>query len=61
MDWKTATVEHAKKFDLVVVAGKGRNLGKNVVTGYDRPVLGVGNYGHHYFGRTRLKHGHPYS
>lgn len=61
VDWKAATPNRAVKFDLVIVAGKGRSVGGNVVTDFGAPVLGVGVYGHHWFGRARLKHGHPHS
>jgi hypothetical protein len=61
VDWKAATPNRTVKFDLVIVAGKGRNVGGSVVTDFRVPVLGVGVYGHNWFGRSRLKHGHPHS
>ena len=59
--WSEAGVERARAFDLVVVAGRGGQIGAKDVPEYDRPVLGVGPYGHHYFGQFQLKHGFPHS
>ncbi|TET33989.1 MAG: hypothetical protein E3J72_15465 [Planctomycetota bacterium] len=60
--WSAATVEYARGFDLVIVTGSGRTINEGeVVKGYDRPVLGLGPYGHVYFGILDLKNGSPYS
>ncbi len=59
--WRKATVEHARKFDLVVVTGPRRRATGKEVRDYDRPVLGIGSYGHVVFGLSRLKHGSPFS
>ncbi len=59
--WEDASVEHAGSFDLVVVTGPRRRTTGEEVHGYDRPVLGVGPYGHVVFGQSRLKHGSPFS
>jgi len=56
--WEEATAERARAFDLVLVTGAGRVIDRDrVVLDYDRPVLGVGQYGCAYFGLLRLKHG----
>jgi hypothetical protein len=60
--WEVATVEFARDYDLLMVTGLGRSIeGDGVVTGYDRPVLGIGPYGCTYFGSMKLKNGHPYT
>jgi len=60
--WKEATVEKSRKFDLVMIVGKGRRISRaGIVVDYRRPVLGVGPYGCKYFGRLKLKNGHPYT
>jgi len=61
VSWDDGTVEAARAFDLVVVTGETRRLSGSVVKGYDRPVLGLGSYGHAWFGSMRLKHGSPFS
>jgi hypothetical protein len=59
--WKDAGLAKARAFDLVVVTGPDRLVGKDAVWGYEVPVLGLGPYGYVYFGRDRLKHGSPHS
>ncbi len=60
--WEEATVERARDFDLVVVAGDRRTVDEDrAVCGYDRPVLGIGPYGCRYFGHQRLKNGYPHT
>ena len=62
LPWEEATVERARDFDLVVVAGDRRTVDEDrAVCGYDRPVLGIGPYGCRYFGHQRLKNGHPHT
>lgn len=64
-NWKQATHQRASGFDLVIIAGEcGRRARfdrSRVVLDYDVPVLGIGSYGCHYFGLTKLKNGHPYT
>ncbi len=56
--WREATPERAREFDLVLVTGSGRTVNEEqAVLDLDRPVLGVGQYGCAYFGLLRLKHG----
>ncbi len=60
--WTEATRERARAFDLVLVTGKGRRFReRNPILDFGRPVLGVGSYGCVYFGRFKLKNGHPYT
>jgi hypothetical protein len=60
--WKEASADKARAFDLVMIVGQGRRIrSTDLVLDYDRPVLGVGPYGCMYFGRLKLKNGHPYT
>jgi len=61
-EWKEATAERAKDFDLVIIGGSTRKVYRDkVVLDYETAVLGLGPYGCKYFGLLRLKNGHPYT
>ena len=62
LDWKSATIEKAKDFDLIIVTGTDRYLLDSCyVFNYDKPILAYGPYGCAYLGKLNLKNGHPYT
>ena len=50
-----------RRFDLIIIAGKGRRFDRPTLENDGIPILGVGSAGHAYFGARKLKHGSPFS